>query len=409
MKSKGTAVLSNRAFRNALFSVYGLSAPLPDDALPAISARSGSRWVHEALRRLGYVQVDSIAAVERAHHHILFTRNGRYRRDDLKGALEVDRTAFENWTHSAAILPIDAFPYWKHYFARARTFEAHPGYRRYFAPVTPRLRRRVLDAIRERGPLRPRDIVTEKVGWHDPYFAKPSLAKLTLEYLWRVGTLAVTARDGQEKVYDLATNVVPAEHFDRTVTRAEFVDWVCTEALTRLVAATPPLIAHFYDAVSIAEARAWCRKNGQGHVREVAVECAAGSTQPGLFALTSVLERMNAFPDPPRRLRVLNPFDPLVHDRGGRRTERIFGFDFRMEIWVPPSRRVYGYYVLPIVEGRRFTGRVDVKLDRAEGALRVPGVWWEAEVRATSARAAALHSQLLKLARFVGAERVAGL
>jgi hypothetical protein len=406
MKSKGTAVLSNRAFRNALFSVYGLSTPPADDPLPAVSARSGSRWVHEALLRLAYVQVDSIATVERAHHHILFTRNRRYRRADLKAALEVDRTAFENWTHSAAVLPIDVFPYWRHYFARARTFEAHPGYRRYFAPVTPRLRARVLDAIRERGPLRPRDIVTEKVGWHDTYFAKPSLAKLTLEFLWRIGTLAVTARDGQEKVYDLAENVVPAEHFERTVTRAEFVDWVCTEALTRLVAATPSLIARFYDAISIAEARAWCRQN---RVRDVAVECADGSIQRGLFALTSALDRVDTFPDPPRRLRVLSPFDPIVHDRGGRRTERVFGFDFRMEIWVPPNRRVYGYYVLPIVEGRRFTGRVDVKLDRAEGVLRVPGVWWETGVRATSARVAALHAQLVKLARFVGAEQVAGL
>jgi hypothetical protein len=122
MRSKGTAVLSNRAFRNALFSAYGLSAPPPDDLLPRISARSGPNWVHEALLRLAYVQVDSIAAVERAHHHILFTRNGRYRRADLKGALEVERTAFENWTHRAAVPPIDAFPYWKYYFARARTF-----------------------------------------------------------------------------------------------------------------------------------------------------------------------------------------------------------------------------------------------------------------------------------------------
>lgn len=175
------------------------------------------------------------------------------------------------------------------------------------------------------------------------------------------------------------------------------------------MAATPSQIARFYDAVSIAEARAWCRKNGERYVRDVAVACADGSTQRGLFALTPVLERIATFPDPPRRLRVLNPFDPLIHDRGGRRTERIFGFDFRMEIWVPPSRRVYGYYVLPIVEGRRFTGRVDVKLDRIEAVLRVNGVWWESGIRATPARLAALHAQLLKLARFVGAEQVAGL
>lgn len=404
-----TAVLSNRVLRNALFSVNGLSASPPDDVLPAMSTRSGSKWVHEALLRLAYVQVDSIAAVERAHHHILFTRNGRYRHTDLKGALERDRAAFESWTHSAAVLPIDAFPYWKHYFTRARTFEAHPGYRKYFAPATPRLRARVLGAIRERGPLRPRDIVSDKVGWHDHYFAKPSLAKITLEYLWRVGTLAVTARDGQEKVYDLTANVVPAEHFERTVTRAEFVDWICTQALMRLVAATPSQIARFHDGVSIAEARTWCLKHGKARLREVAVECADGSVMNGIFALTSVLDRIDLFPDPPRTLRVLNPFDPLVHDRGARRTERIFGFDFRMEIWVPPGRRAYGYYVLPIVEGPHFTGRVDVKVDRGERTLRVLGLWWEDGFRATPRRAGALHAQLLKLARFVGAEHVAGL
>jgi hypothetical protein len=406
MKPKATIVLSNRTLRNALFSASALSAAPPGDPLPATSARAGSTWVHDALRRLAFVQVDSIAAVERAHHHVLFTRNGRYRHADLKQALEVDRTAFESWTHSHSVLPIESFPYWKHYFARARTFEAHPGYRRYFAPVTDGLRRRVLKAIRERGPLRPKDIVTAKVGWHDAYFAKPSLAKLTLEYLWRVGELAVTARDGQEKVYDLAANVVPPEHHEPTVSRSDFVDWACTRALERLVAATPSHIARFFDAVPVGEVRAWCRERAGRGVRDVALECADGSVVGGMVALASVLERLDACPDPPRGLRVLSPFDPLVHDRGGRRTERIFGFHFRMEIWVPPSRRRYGYYVLPVVEGRRFVGRVDVKHERAEGALRVPGLWWEPSVSATPRRRAALRARLLELARFVGAEEV---
>jgi hypothetical protein len=409
MTPKATTVLPNRALRNALFSASALSAAPPGDPLSTISATAGATWVHETLRRLAYVQVDSIAAVERAHHHILFTRNRRYRHADLKRALEVDRTAFESWTHSHAVLPIESFPYWKHYFARARTFEAHPGYRRYFAPVTDRLRRRALEAIRERGPLRPRDIATEKVEWHDAYFAKPSLAKLTLEHLWRVGELAVTAREGQEKVYDLAAKVVPPEHHERTVSRAEFVDWACTRALERLVAATPSHLARFFDAVPLGEVRAWCREHAGGRVRDVAVECADGTVVGGMVALAPVLDRLDAFPDPPRELRVLSPFDPLVHDRGGRRTERIFGFDFRMEIWVPPSRRIYGYYVLPVVEGRRFVGRVDVKHERGEGALRVPGLWWEPGLSATPRRVAALRGRLLELARFVGAEEVVGL
>ena len=409
MRAAAPFLLSNRSLRNALLSVSGLSPAPAGDPLPAATARPGSLWVHEMLLRLAYVQVDPIAAVERAHHHILFTRNNAYRHDHLRKALEVDRLAFENWTHSAAILPMESFPWWRHYFARARTFPAHPGYRRYFAPVTPGLKTRVLRAIRERGPMRARDFETPKAGWHDSYFAKPSLAKLTLEYLWRIGVLAVTARDGQEKVYDLLERVVPATLRAQKPTRSAYVDWMCERALERLVAATPTQIAHFFDGVSLAEARAWCQRPRGTRARGVVVEGVDGNRQRGFYALEPVLERLDAFPDPSPRLRLLNPFDPVVHDRGAGRTAPFFGFDFRMEIWVAPRRRVYGYYVLPILEGRRFTGRVDVKVDRDAAVLRAGKVWWERGVGATAARRQALRRELLTLARFVGVERIVGL
>jgi uncharacterized protein YcaQ len=183
------------------------------------------------------------------------------------------------------------------------------------------------------------------------------------------------------------------------------VDWLCEQALGRLVAATPTQIARFFDGIRGAEARAWCERQRGARVREVVVEDAQGGRQRGLYALESVLERLNACPEPGPRLRLLNPFDPVVHDRGSGRTELFFGFDFRMEIWVPPRKRVYGYYVLPILEGRRFTGRVDVKVDREEGVLRAGRVHWERGVAATPARRQALRRELLKLAAFTGVDR----
>jgi uncharacterized protein len=405
-----TLVLANPGVRNALISVNGLSAPLPDDPLPpATAATSGPEWVHQSLLRLAHVQVDSIAVVQRAHHHILFTRNHRYRPPDLKNALEVNRTVFENWTHSAAVLPVDFYPYWKHYFRRFRNGETHPGYGRYFAQVSASMRSRVLRAIQERGSLAPREVLSKKVEWTDAYFARPSLAKMTMEYLWRIGTLAVTRRNGQEKVYDLAERVIPENHFRRTVTRPQFIDWVCVASLQRLVAATPAQISRFFHAVSLEEARAWCEKNHGKRVRAVAMTCADGQLLRGLYALTPLIERFDAFPDPPGVLRVLNPFDPLVHDRGSRRTQRIFGFEHRMEIWVPPQKRKYGYYVLPIMEESSFIGRVDAKLERSEGTLRVLGLWWERGVAPSSARVAKLHGEFEKLARFAGVEHVVGL
>lgn len=402
-------VLANPALRNALLSVNGLSPPLPDDPLPPVTATSGSAWVQQALLRLAHVQVDSIAAVQRAHHHILFTRNHRYRPAHLRKALEAERTVFENWSHSAAVLPIDFWPYWKHYFRRFRNGETHPGYTRYFSQVTASMRSRVLKAIRERGAMAPRELVSRKVRWTDPYFSRPTLAKMTMEYLWRVGTLAVTRRNGQEKVYDLAERVVPGQHFRRTVTRTQFIDWACTEALLRLVAATPAQISRFFHAVSLEEARAWCEKHQGKRVQALALTCADGQVLRGHYGLTALVERLAAFPDPPGELRVLNPFDPLVHDRGARRTQRIFGFEQRMEIWVPPEKRQYGYYVLPIMEGSRFVGRVDAKLERAEDALRVLGLWWEQGIRRSPVRRARLQEELEALARFSGVEHIAGL
>ncbi len=409
MTSKVAVVLANAPLRNALLAVNGLAPSLPDDPLPPVTATSGPEWVHQGLLRLAHVQVDSIAAVQRAHHHILFTRNRRYRPAHLRKALEVDRTVFETWTHSAAVLPVDFYPWWKHYFRRFRNGETHPGYSQYFSHVTASMRSRVLRAIRERGPLAPREIVSKKVEWTDPYFSRPTLAKMTMEYLWRAGALAVASRNGQEKVYDLAERVIPEYHFQRTVTKSQFIDWACVEALQRLVAATPAQISRFFHAVSIEEARAWCEKNCGKRVQAVAMTCADGEVLRGLYAPAPLVDRLDAFPEPPDELRVLNPFDPLVHDRGSRRTQRIFGFEHRMEIWVPPEKRQYGYYVLPIMEGRRFTGRVDAKLERADGSLRVLGLWWERRVGRSSERLARLQQQLEQLARFVGAERVTGL
>jgi len=410
MSPKETVVLANLDVRNALFSVNGLSAPPPDDPLPAVTAASGPTWVHQALLRLAHVQVDSIAAVERAHHHVLFTRNPRYRRSHLKKALEVDRTAFENWSHNAVVLPVESYPYWKHYFRRFRRGEAHPGYARYFAQVTPAMRSRVLRAIRERGPLTPREVVSKRVEWTDPYFSRPSLAKMTMEYLWRIGTLAVTRRNGQEKVYDLAERVVPEEHFRRTVSRPQLIHWACVEGLKRLIAATPSEISRFFHAISVREATAWCERKRGKTVQAVAMTCADARVVRGLYGLTEVVDRLGAFSDPPARLRVLNSFDPLVHDRGTRRTSKIFGFEQSMEIWVPPKKRKYGYYVLPIVEGQSFTGRVDVKLERSAGSLRVLGLWWERGVAGSAnERRVELHEELEKLAAFVGAESVEGL
>lgn len=399
--------INNREFRRALLSLNGLAPPDGDDPLPSPAARKGPAWVEGTARRLGFVQVDTVSAIERAHHQILFSRNPRYRHDDLATCLEEDRTLFENFTHDAAVLPVGHFPYWRHTFARQKRYDVHPGYKRYFSPVTPSAIRLVLGRIRKQGPLKPRELDTAKVdlSWGDG-FPKPTLAKVTMEFLWRTGRLAVARRDKREKVYDLVERVIPPEHLERRVSHREYVDWACREALSRLGAARPSHIARFFEAVSTDEAAAWCAARNPKELVEARLRHADGAASPApLYALPDFLERLSGMPHPPRRLRLISPFDPLIRDR--QRTAKVFGFDYTIEIFVPPKKRKYGYYVLPILEGERFTGRLDAKADRKKGRLNVLGLWWEDGVQPTPRRMAQLERELRALGEFVGAPEVA--
>jgi uncharacterized protein YcaQ len=118
------------------------------------------------------------------------------------------------------------------------------------------------------------------------------------------------------------------------------------------------------------------------------------------FARPPLPAESAALPAPPGRLRLLSPFDPVLRNR--QRTERLFGFDYRIEVFVPAPKRRYGYYVFPILEGERLTGRIDLKADRAKDVLRVQGLWLEPGVKLTSARKARLETELARQARLAG-------
>ena len=396
--------IGNREFRKALVVLNGLNTKVAGP-LPSPVSRSGPAWASEMVGMLSFVQVDSVSAIERAQHQILFTRNKHYVPDDLERAVAEDRRLFEHWTHDAAILPIEFYPYWKHCFEESRLYMNHPGYRRYFAPVKAKDVRYVMDQISERGPLKPRDLGTAKVFFGDNALPAPSLAKITMEQLWRKGKLAVTRRDKREKVYDLAQRVIPASYLKAEVSQHEFIDFACRQALKRLGAATPAQIARFYLAVSLNEVNSWCRQKIGNDLVEVNLGPADKSANPiTVFALADQLDFLRRPPEPSNRLRLINPFDPLIHDR--QRTSRVLGFDYTLEIFVPAKKRVYGYYVLPILEGIRFTGRLDAKFDRKKKHLQILGLWWEAGINPGKKRQEQLDRELSTLARYLGAQHI---
>jgi uncharacterized protein len=386
-----TILIDNRTARWAFLERQGLSR--------APNLKLGKAGLLGLIEDLGFVQVDSIRTVERAHHQILFSRNQTFRREDLVALLETDGALFEHWTHDAAIIPSTFFRYWKHRFLReeAAIIERWQKWRgEGFDAVFDETYTRV----KEGGPVMARDIRHEdhkSGGWWNWH---PS--KTALEYHWRTGRFAIAGRVNFQKVYDLTERVLPAHHHEPEVSHGEFVDWACRAALSRLGFATSGEIAAFFDLVTPQEAKDWLAAEAE-NLQPVEIVTVDGRRRLS-YALPEMVAALADPPEPPARIRVLSPFDPLLRDRD--RAERLFGFNYRIEIFVPEPKRQFGYYVFPLLEGDRLIGRIDMKADRKAGVLDVKKLWLEKGVRASAGRLEKLDAELQRLSRFTGVERI---
>lgn len=367
-------------------------------AEPPTGPASGQA-LHDLIERIGFVQVDSINTVARAHDMILWSRRQSFRPPALKRLLERDRSLWEHWTHDASILPVRLHGVWQHRFQRdAVRLEAN--WKRWFREGYEAQFDSILNRIAKDGPVGTADVgegeVRGRGGWWDWH---PS--KTALEWLWRTGRLAITRRDGFAKIYDLTERVIPEAH-RAPVPEETVADWACRSALGHLGFATSGEIAAYWNAVGPEVAKAWCRDAlARGEIIEAEVEGAVGQRRK-VFIFRDILDA--APPETTPRLRILSPFDPALRDRA--RAEFLFGFFYRIEVFVPEPKRVWGYYVFPVLEGERLVGRIDVKAFREAGALRVKAFWPEAGVRLTKARRAKLEAELDRLAAFAGCERV---
>ena len=361
-RASTTSVVDQQAARRLLIAGCGL------DQAPTKATRAS---VLRVIRQLGFVQVDSISSVERAHHLILHARLDGYVPALLAHHTEVSRTAFEHWTHDASIIRHDWLPWWAHRFAGSKDRMLRDEWMR------ERLGRNwratlaaVKEAITERGALATRDFPRPPragEGWWDW-----SPHKSALELLWRAGELAIHSRKGFEKVYDLSERVYGTPSL--VSTRADMVAWACNEALTRLGAATAREVSQFMNAVTVAEANAWCKEQAEaGTVVPVLLERETRRDVPGFAQRNWQTAAARVTPDTTPRL--LTPFDPLVRDRA--RLKALFNFDYRFEAFVPKAKRVHGYYTMPVLVGDALIARVDLASDRAAGVLRIDRIWIE--------------------------------
>jgi len=386
-----TLKLSNEEARCLLLNRQGLGqspqGPFDADSLQAL------------IHQLGYVQLDSINTVERAHHMILHTRADGYTHAHLKELHESRKTLFEHWTHDACLIPSEFYPHWRHRFQAAKRNAKNPRWEQRLGPGGAKTISAVRKRIKREGPLMSRDFADKGKGsW---WGWGPS--KTALEYLWRTGELAISRREGFQKVYDLTERTIHAADRAHKPTLAETIDWKCREALKRLGTGNPREIAAYWQSVSVKQAGDWVKAHLGGDLIETMSEMADGEMKAGV-ALATLPDELASLTTPPTRLRFLSPFDPVLRDR--QRALRLFGFDYRIEIYVPEAKRQYGYYVLPILEGTKFTGRADLKVHRKEGRLEMKGLWLEPGIKPGTGRKTAIRQALTRLAKFTGATSV---
>ncbi len=385
-----TLKISNREARRLWLDRQGL--------LETPTGQLDQQGLAAIIERLGFVQLDTIRIIARAHDHILWSRNQNYR-EPMLDQLMRDRMVFEHFTHDASVLPMKSYPYWRRQFERMRARVEDSRW--YELMPSKREREKILKRVEEEGPLSTRDFEARAKPKSKHAWARPP-HKIALDFYWYAGVLATCHRKNFIKHYNVSEKVIPGEHRDRSITDAKQLDWLCSNGLERLGFATEGDLQRFWDAADLGEVKGWTKKNRKRLV-DVEIEGADGGAYKAL-APADIEERLKALSPATSRLRLLNPFDPVIRDR--RRLERLFGFDYRVEMFTPAAKRQYGYYVYPMLEGERFVGRIEAKADRKKGTLSIDNIWWEKGVKATNARRRKLEAELERIGRFVGAKDV---
>ncbi len=320
------------------------------------------------MQHLGYVQIDTIAVIQRAHHHVLWSRVPDYRPHVVHALQEKDRAVFEYWNHAASYLPMSDYRFSLPLMRRFRR-DTH------WSDNSPELRRamrRVLRRIRRDGALRLRDVESKELvqGWSS---ATPSkIEKRALHELWMRGDVMICSRQGFQKVFDLSERVLPQDTDKTSPTQREAAEFHVRRALRALGVARLSELHYLQDATRASAVKAALHSLiKRGDVVEVRIEGTPCYTTPEALMLKAPLRKI--------RLRILSPFDNLVIQR--KRLQWLFGFDYFIECYVPAAKRRYGYFCLPLLYGDKFIGRMDAKADRKSRTLIIHHLFVEDEFK----------------------------
>ena len=331
----------------------------------AKAKQAKTNTVDQLIEHLSYVQIDTISVVQRAHHHVLWTRLSNYQAHQLEEAV-AQKKVFEYWSHAAAYLPMRDFRYSlpaKHKLAAGA---------KHWHEKDPKQAAYVLDAIRERGPMMARDFKQERSiknpGWGD---RKP--AKQALERLFMEGELMIVRRDNFQKVFDLSERVLPSAVDMSTPSPSEFIDYLIFNFLNAHGFANAQQMAYLRKGMKTLVQHRCDELAREGRIVEIIVR------GENYYALVNYETQLVAAL-PRKKIKIMSPFDNLLIQR--KRLLEIFDFDYQLECYVPAAKRKYGYFVLPILQGSKFIARMEARVDRKTASFELKGLWFEGSPKA---------------------------
>lgn len=341
-----------------------------------------------AIEHIGYVQIDTISVVERAHHHVLWSRVPNYRPRFLDQLVK-ERKLFEYWFHAAAWLPMRDYR-----FSLPRMRQRN-GERNWHAECDSKLIDQILRRVDNEGPLRARDFEDSRQGKKEWWDWKP--AKQALEQLFMQGELMVTRREGFQKVYDLPERVLPAGVDTREPDIDEFAAHLVDINITAHGLVTPKSSAYLRKGKALRLAINDCLQAGveSGRLSNIRV-----NRDTEYFVDNQLLE--GRAPTAMARVRILSPFDNLVIQR--ERMRDLFDYDYQIECYVPEPKRQFGYFCLPLLYRDKLVGRLDCKVHRKQQCLEIKAEHIEKKVDADFALA--LQCALQQFAEFNGCTHI---
>lgn len=369
-----TESLSNQQARKLVL----LSQWLP----PAKQPGSAIAATLSVIEHLGYIQIDTISAVQRAHHHTLWNRNPRYQNSHLD-QLIADKQIFEYWAHAAAYLPMRDYRY-----SLFRKQAITSGEQKHWYERDEQLMKSVLARIASEGPLMAKDFehTGKKSG---EWKSKP--AKRALEYLFMQGELMVPCRVNFHKVYDLTERVLPENTDTCLPDPEEYARFLITRYLWANGLGLPAEIAYVLKNTKPLVGATLKEMLSQRDVLKIS---AGGHSY---YTLPAALELLNR-PLARSTLKILSPFDNLLIQR--KRMQALFGFDYLLECYLPEAKRQYGYFSLPILWDGQLVARMDCKVERDKSLLQIHHLALEPGLINTEAFALALVKELVPFLEF---------